>query len=73
MKNLEFWNRAYDKRFQRKVYSDVGKFLKKETSPVILDIGVEPYNSYSQGFIENKNIKYYQMDPDRQIIFLATI
>jgi hypothetical protein len=61
---LNFWNNAYDKRFQRKVYSDLGKYLQKETHPVVLDIGVEPYNVHSQGFIENKNIKYYQMDPD---------
>jgi hypothetical protein len=61
---LEFWNRAYDKNFQRKVYSDVGNFLYKEQAPVILDIGVEQYNIHSQGFIENKNITYYQMDPN---------
>ena len=51
------------------LYEKLGKHLSNSENPRILDVGVENYNSVCKGLINNTNIQYWQLDPNKEYSF----
>jgi hypothetical protein len=58
----EWWETVTDRIFLKEVYKDVGKHL---SNGKVLDIGVEYYNSICKELIDNRNVEYWQLDPNK--------
>ena len=58
----QWWDTVTDRIFLKEVYRDVGRQLEKGR---VLDIGVEDYNSVCKQLIDNDNIEYWQLDPNK--------
>ena len=58
----QWWDTVTDRIFLKEVYRDVGRQLERGR---VLDIGVEDYNSVCKQLIDNDNIEYWQLDPNK--------
>ena len=58
----QWWETITDRIFLKEVYKDVGKHLDFGK---VLDVGVEDYNSVCKELIDNNNVEYWQLDPNK--------
>jgi hypothetical protein len=60
-----WWNTVTDRKFLKVIYKQVGIYLNDKETPKVLDIGVEYYNGICKSLIDNTDVEYWQLDPNK--------
>lgn len=59
---IDRFNTKNNRILQKKIYEDVGNYLRNKKSKKVLDIGFEYFNIFNKSYFKNENIDYYQID-----------
>jgi cyclopropane fatty-acyl-phospholipid synthase-like methyltransferase len=61
-----WWYQVTDRKFLLEVYRKVGLHLKGNANPRVLDLGVENYNTVCKYLLDNDEVEYWQLEPNRK-------